>query len=152
MKLVDQDTGEVFLHLAVAFKKRYPKQVQEDGFMTMFKIGWDYLSTIDDLTGRDFRVLMALLSSINFKNWISISQQTIAEKLNLKQPDVAKSLKKLLEYQILERQRDPADHRRWMYRFNPTLGWMGDAEDWKKYMQERANEKVVPLVRTKEDS
>ena len=147
MRLVDPDTGEVFLGLAVHLKKRYPKEVQEDGFMTVFRAAWDYLASIDDLAGRDYRVLHRLLAQLDFENWISVSQQTIAEDLNLKQPDVAKSVKKLLKHQIIEQQKDPSDKRRSMYRFNPALGWMGDANQWKKYMAEKKKEKVIPLAK-----
>lgn len=151
MELVDPKTGEVFLGFAIPSKKRYPKDIQDAGFMTMFKAGWRYLMSINDLKGTDYKVLMALLTYLDFANWISVSQQTIAEELNIKQPHVATAIKKLIKYSIIERQRDPADRRRWMYRFNASLGWMGDANQWKRYMEEKANEKVIPLVRNTQD-
>ena len=84
---------------------------------------------------------------MDFQNWISISQQTIAEEYNLQQQNVAVALKNLLKHQIIERKKDPTDKRRWMYRLNPSIGWMGDSEQWKKLMEDRANEKIVPLIR-----
>lgn len=147
MRLIDPDTGEVFLGLAVHLRKRYPREIQQYGFMTMFRTAWDYLASIDDLTGRDYRVFHRLLAQLEFENWISISQQTIAEDLNIHQQDVAKSIKKLIKHQIIEQQKDLSDKRRSMYRFNPALGWMGDAKQWKKYMAEKKKEKVIPLAK-----
>lgn len=147
MKLIDSDTGEVFLGLAVYLKKRYPREIQQYGFMTMFRVAWDYLASIDDLAGRDYRVFHRLLAQLEFENWISISQQTIAEDLNIHQQDVAKSIKKLTKYQIIEQQKDPSDKRRLRYRFNPAFGWMGDADQWKKLMIEKKNDKIVPLTK-----
>ena len=147
MLLVDQNTGEVYSGFAVPRKKRYPREIQESGFMTIFKVGLSYIASIDDLKGRDYRVLLALLTYMDFQNWISISQQTIAEEYNLQQQNVAVALKNLLKHQIIERKKDPTDKRRWMYRLNPSIGWMGDSEQWKKLMEDRANEKIVPLIR-----
>ena len=145
MRLVDTETGEVFSGFAIPQKKRYPYDIQQEGFMTMFSRGWAYLKSLD-LTGKDFKVFACLAEYIDYGNWVSLSQETIAQELNLKQQNVARSIKKLVSYQVIERQRDPSDKRRWRYRLNPTIGWMGDANQWKKLMKERANEKIVPLV------
>lgn len=151
MRLTDLETGEVFLGLAVALKKKYPREVQESGFYTMFTIGTDYLSYDKDLTGVDYRVLFRLLSRIDFENWITVSQQTIAEELEIKREHVSRSIKKLLKKRIIEKRKHPSDKRRSMYRFNPTIAWKGDANQWKKLMEERKQDKIIPLVPRPED-
>lgn len=134
MKLVNPHTGEVLEGLAVPRQKRYP---QGKEFMTMFRDGWEYLSEIDDLAGRDYRVLHRLLSKLDYENWISVSQETIAEELNLRQPDVNKSIGRLTGHRIIEREKDPIDKRRWRYRLNANLGWKGDARQWRQHQEAR---------------
>lgn len=50
-----------------------------------------------DLTGQDFRVLMACISEMDYENFLRKSQKELAEILGIKQQDVAKSIKKLIE-------------------------------------------------------
>jgi len=111
--------------------------------MTMFRDGWEYLSEIDDLAGRDYRVLHRLLSKLDYENWISVAQETIAEELNLKQPDVNKSITRLTKHRIIQREKDPIDKRRWRYRLNANLGWKGDAIQWRKHQED--NSKIIRL-------
>jgi predicted transcriptional regulator len=111
----------------------------------MFRDGWKYLASLDNLAGRDARVLFALLERLDYENWVAVSQETLAEELGLRQPHVAAAIKKLTQYQILEREKDPADKRRWMYRFNASLGWKGDASQWARYMKGRTGTNVTPL-------
>ena len=68
MRLTDLDTGEVFLGLAVAQKKKYPREIQQDGFYTMFSFGSSRLAEVEGLTGTDYRVLHNLLSHLEFEN------------------------------------------------------------------------------------
>ena len=145
MELTNLDTGEVFLGLAVPPKKRYPREIQQDGFYTMFSFGSELISEIEGLSGTDYRVLFRLLSHLEFENWINVTHKLIADELNLKAPNVSRSMKKLIDKGIIEKYKDPKDKRRIRYRLNPVHGWMGDAKQWQKEMYNRKLEKVTPL-------
>ncbi len=145
MKLTNMDTGEVFLGLAVSQKKKYPREVQQDGFYTMFSFGSELISEIEGLSGTDYRVLFRLLSHLEFQNWINVTHKSIADELNLKAPNVSRSMKKLINKGIIEKHKDPTDKRRIRYRLNPIHGWMGDAKQWQKEMYNNKAEKVTPL-------
>ena len=145
MRLTDLETGEVFLGLAVPQKKKYPREIQQDGFYTMFSFGSEFISEVEGLTGNDYRILFRLLSHLEFENWIYVTQTTIAEELQLKKSHVSRSMKKLVEKGIIEKQKDPKDKRKMIYRLNPECGWRGDADQWKKEMYSRRVKKVTPL-------
>lgn len=142
---VNRSTGEVKeLHTLNVVKGRsYPKGLE---FHTMFLDGWKALSDLRCFD-RTTRVLMRLMAHLDYQNWLSISQQTLAEELGIHQPDVAKAINELVANDILERQRDKVDKRRWAYRFNARLGWRGDASEWAKEMQSRTAREgnVIPM-------
>ena len=141
---VNTRTGEVVTVAAFSRKHRYPKDVE---FMTMFRDGWKYLSTLD-LAGRDTRVLFKLLEMLDYENYISISQETIAQELENDIANINRSIQKLEKLGVIERQKDKTDKRRWSYRLNAELGWKGDASQWAAHMHRRAHQQgsnVIPL-------
>ena len=147
-ELVDPKTGQVYDAFAIHRQKRYARGTE---FNIMFRDGWKVLADIDDLAGRDYRVFHKLMERLEFDNWVTISQETIAEELKLKRPHVTASIGKLVKHDIIERQVDPADKRRMRYRLNADLGWKGDAKQWAIHQQERFNaqfnQNVVPFPR-----
>ena len=60
----------------------------EDYFMT-FQDKIEELSEDEELTGRTWRVLAALLGKLGWENWLHISQADLAKKLNMHRPDVS---------------------------------------------------------------
>ena len=141
-EFVHLETGEVYDGLAVPKKKRYPRKTE---FMTMFREGWKYLGQLN-LTGEDWKVLTELLQYLDYKNFISIAQETIGENTGLKRQNVTRAIKKLIHHKVIERERDPADKRRWMYRFNADLGWKGDAKQWQWHQQNKLMEQFGDKV------
>ena len=139
-KAVNISTGEVY-GLLLPRKTHFPRGKE---YNVMFKDGWKQLASMK-LAGRDYRVLLELLSRLDYENWISVAQETIAEELNLKRPDVTNSIQKLIKHKIIERQKDPADRRRWMYRLNADLGWKGDASQWAKHQSNRNSSNVISM-------
>ncbi len=143
-EFVNTRTGEVVTGLAMPRKHRYPRDVE---FMTMFRDGWKYLATLD-LAGRDTRVLFKLLEMLDYENFISIGQETIAQEVQSDIANVNRSIAKLEKLGVIERERDKADKRRWAYRLNAELGWKGDAKQWNDHMHRRARQRgsnVIPL-------
>lgn len=56
-----------------------------------------------DLTGRTYRVLMFMLSRLDYENWIQIPQKEIAQELGLHYTTISKEINLLLKEKILLR-------------------------------------------------
>jgi DNA-binding MarR family transcriptional regulator len=50
----------------------------------------------EDLTGQDFKVLFFVLGNMEYENFFQMSQASVAEKLGVQQPHIAKAMKKLI--------------------------------------------------------
>lgn len=126
MKLINPKNGKEYKGLAVPMKKKFPEPIE---YVSMFRHGFEHIAKLK-LTPTDYAVLMVFLSRLEYENWIRVSQKTIAEQLNLATPQVSRSVKKLVEKGILLKEQDPSDERRLLCRFNPSLGWRGDTQEW----------------------
>ena len=133
MKLVNPKTGKEYKGLAVQMTKKFPEPIE---YVSMFRHGFEHLAKLK-LTGTDYAVLLILLSRIEYENWIRVSQKTMAQKLNMTRPQVSTSIKKLVEKNILIKEPDPSDEGRMLYRFNPSVGWRGDTQQWFEITAER---------------
>ena len=58
------------------------------------------------------KVLFKLLARLDYENWLSISQETLAEEIGMKQPNVARAIRDLVQTEILEVSKDDTDKRR----------------------------------------
>lgn len=126
MKLVNPRTGKEYRGLAVPSKQCFPEPLK---YVSMFSHGLERLSELK-LTKNEAAILFKFLSVLEFENWIRISQKTIAEDLNLKESNVSSSVKKLLKLGVIERDTDPSDRRKSIYRLNPSFGWRGSPKEW----------------------
>lgn len=80
-----------------------------------------------ELAGRPLRVLLYLLSRLDFENYIQVPQATIAEALELHKSDVTRAIQTLEAKGILLR--GPKVGRSYAWRLNPTYGWKGKARN-----------------------
>lgn len=141
---VNPDTGEVADGFFTIRGAKYPKGVE---FMTMFRDGWKYLATLS-LAPTTSKVLFELLARLDYENWLSISQETLAEEIGMRQPHVARAIKDLVAGSIIEVSKDGTDKRRNAYRLNANLGWKGDAKQWMQHQHQRAaaaGSNVIPM-------
>jgi hypothetical protein len=138
---VNPETGEVADGFFTIRGAKYPKGVE---FMTMFRDGWEYLSTLS-LAPNTSKVLFKLFARLDYENWLSISQETLAEEIRMRQPHVARAIRELVEAEILEVSKDPTDKRRNSYRLNANLGWKGDARQWARHQQTRTGSNVISM-------
>lgn len=134
IRSMDVDTGEVLEGAVVGVF--FPKQ--QNGFLG----GWlamsqDALLKLAqmDLGDEARRVLFAVLSKLDFENYILISQADIGDLLNIKRANVSRAISKLEDYEIL--QRGPKVGRASTFRLNPTFGWKGSAANHRKALKER---------------
>jgi DNA-binding transcriptional ArsR family regulator len=123
LDLLDPDTGEIIGQTPFLFKK---KANLEGEFVMARQEGFLRLSKEKDLTGDDRRVLDVYFGNLDFDNYIQISQQTIADYLEMKKQNVSRSTKKLLEKGILVEGTKVGRHN--TYRLNPFYGWKGKAD------------------------
>jgi hypothetical protein len=120
MVQVDQETGEILPGVTILIPD---KNKLRDPFMLAAREGFIRLAKDKDLTGEDRRVLDVYLASMDFENWIHISQQDIADLLEMPKQNVSRSTKRLVEKTILIE--GPKVGRSKTFRLNAFYGWKG---------------------------
>ena len=86
-----------------------------------------------DLSGNDFRVLLAIIGNIGYENKINISQQELGNQLDIHQARISKSLKKLISKGYL--QVIDTIGRQNIYQFNPNVAFRSRAKNLKELKQ-----------------
>ena len=87
-----------------------------------------------NLSGNDFKVLMKLLSVLDYENLIQVSQADVARELNMHRQHVQRSIKRLIDLGIvLEGVRIGISRS---YRLNPNFGWKGSAKGHREALHE----------------
>lgn len=123
--IIDTTSGEVLggqgNRGTFIFVPARPK-LKESWFM-FFQSACEQLALDKDLSGETFRVLMHLLSTLDFENYILIQQSEIAEKLGMKRSNVSRAIKQLLERGILVK--GGKIGRTYSYKLNSAYGWKG---------------------------
>lgn len=90
--------------------------------------GFDKLSKLD-VTLTDLRVLFVVMSSLEDKHRVYVNQTVIARQLAIYQPAVSKSMRRLLDLDVLRKTPGTAG-RFTVYHLNPYYAWYGgDNED-----------------------
>jgi DNA-binding MarR family transcriptional regulator len=125
VQLVNTRTAETLDGVVAWIPTKYSYR---QNFFTMFQ---DVLRTMAKLplSGRDMQVLHFLMGTMDWENWCLIEQTAIAEELELKKQNVNRSLKKLIEHNVILKEnrkgRTPA------FRINNTLLWKGEAKTYR---------------------
>ena len=117
---IDLDTGEL-LEGTPVWVGRKPK-IHDRWFMA-FQDAFLELARDKDLTGETTRVLHYLMGRLDFENFIQVAQQEIATELDMRKQHVSRSVKILVEKQVLIR--GPKIGRSYSFRLNPHYGWKG---------------------------
>lgn len=129
VKLVDTTTGELLdvpLHVPPSRKPT----IYGSRWFQMSQDAATLLAKDKELRGQTHAVLLYLYGKLDFDNYLTISQQEIADTLDMYQPDVSKSLSKLVKKEILLKE---STNR---YRLNPDYGWKGDNKKAHEYQLE----------------
>jgi predicted transcriptional regulator len=128
---VDQKTGEildgVIVYCAV---KRNP---YAKGWVMNSQEALELLASDKDLTKESLRILMFLMARLDFENWIQITQNEIAETLDINKGNVSKAVSLLEAKGILIR--GPKLGRSYAFRLNPYFGWKGKVKNLDDYRQ-----------------
>jgi len=95
------------------------------------------------ITGETFRVFLYMLSVLDFENWIYISQKEIGEYLELKKCNVSRSVKTLVEKEIILKNEKLG--KSYTFRLNPYFGWKGKVKSLEEYRDEKEKERIENL-------
>ena len=140
---VDRDTGEVLEGVVVyCGVKRNP---YAKGWVMNSQEALELLATDKELTGENYRVLLLLLSRLDFENWIQITQSEIAEKLHLKKQNVSRAISLLNSKGILLR--GPKVGRSYAFRLNPYFGWKGKVKNLEDYRNREHDRETREMLR-----
>ena len=132
MQQIDRQTGEV-VEGFVAYVVPKRKNGFGQGWLAMAQNGAEILAQ-SNLSGNDFKVLMKLLSVLDYENLIQVSQADVARELNMHRQHVQRSIKRLIDLGIvLEGVRIGISRS---YRLNPNFGWKGSAKGHREALHE----------------
>ena len=129
---IDHDTGEV-VDGFVAYVVPKRKNGFQQGWLAMAQNGAEILAQ-SDLGANDFKVLMKLLSVLDYENLIQVSQADIARELDMHRQHVQRSIKRLIQLGIILEGVKIGISR--SYRLNPSFGWKGSAKGHREVLHE----------------
>jgi len=92
------------------------------GWFAMYQDALDWLADTK-FKNEEYRILMKLLSKLDFHNYIRITQTEIAKELNMNQSAVARAIKGLIDYDVIRK--GPKAGNANTYRLNPYMAHKG---------------------------
>lgn len=132
LQQIDHETGEI-IEGFVAYVVPKRRNGFQQGWLAMAQNGAEILAQ-SNLGGNDFRVLMHLLSVLDYENLIQVSQVDIARELNMQRQNVQRSIKRLIELGIILEGVKIGVSR--SYRLNPGFGWKGSAKSHREALHD----------------
>lgn len=87
------------------------------------------------LDGTDLRVYLYLVGLLDYENYIPMTQTQVAEQLRLRYQHLNRSVRKLVDREVLEE--GPSIGRIRSYRLNPEYGYKGKVTNLQKTLQNR---------------
>lgn len=138
---VDPDTGEVIEGVLVWMPKKRISPFERH--FTMNQAG--LLTLAKNLTGEQLKVLLTLLADLDYENYIQVTQQDIAEKLNMQKTHVSRSVKALIDLGVVLE--GPKVGRSKTYRLNEQFGWKGSIPNHNKALKKRLVERGMSVIK-----
>jgi predicted XRE-type DNA-binding protein len=138
--ITDLDTGEV-LTQDLRLKGNSPRKYYSEEYILMFIQGFGDIATDKTMTIESMRVLMFLLFKTQMKNWVQLQQSEIAEALGMKQPNVSRALKKLVDKGILEATTKMGKAKN--YRVSIDFGWRGTGPEYAKLRKNKDAQNII---------
>ena len=132
----DQDTGEILEGVIVyCGVKQNPYST---GWVMNSQEALELLAIDRELTGENYRVLLLLLSRLDFENWIQVTQSEITEKLQMKKQNVSRAISLLEQKGIILR--GAKIGRSYAFRLNPYFGWKGKVKNLDDYRKKEEDQ------------
>ncbi len=116
---VDVQTGEVLEGTFVYV----PNRQRVKGWFMAFQDPFEALVTSQNLNHTQLRVLLYMMSKLDFENYVHVPQVTIAKALKVAPPNVSAAVAALLDKGIVLA--GPKVMRARTFRLSPDLGWKG---------------------------
>ena len=91
-------------------------------WVAFYQTALEWLAT-QNLPNQEYRVLIYLMSKLDFENYLRVTQLKVAEALNMKQSAVSRAIKGLLERDIIIT--GPQLGTAKTYRLNPRMAYKG---------------------------
>ena len=90
-----------------------------------FKVFQDSLNWLSEqaLTGEQLRVLLKLMSRLDYDNYIRVSQKELAAELGMKDTHISRAIRKLRELDVIVEAPRMGKYK--LYRLNPRMGYKG---------------------------
>lgn len=122
--LFDKTTGKKY-HTLTPINPKFKKD-----WLAMFQESLETIAGDKDLKGYTLRVFLALLSKLDFDNYICIPQSQLAKITGIGQPHVSEAITLLVEKTIIFKQEGLGNIK--AYKLNPNIAWKGDVTDFQK--------------------
>ena len=97
-----------------------------------------------NLSGGEARVLFAILSLLDFENWIQLNQSELADKIGMRRGHFNRALRILENENILIR--GPKVSRSVTFRLNPNYGWKGSAKKHNEVLKDKMDKIGMSVV------
>jgi DNA-binding MarR family transcriptional regulator len=120
-------------------------QCKLQGWFMGFQRAFLELAKDKEITGETRRVLDWMFGSLDFENFIVVDQGVVAKELDLKQPNVSRSIKKLLEKGIIEKGPKMGNYA--SYRVNLNYVWKGKAKNREAARKELYKQEKLKVVK-----
>lgn len=130
---IDLDTGELVDGVNIVTVQSRPKF--KEAFMLVFQKGLEALAKDRALRGESIRVMFALMSRLDYENFIHVSHADIARDLATQRSNVSRSIAQLLERGVLIP--GPKVGNVATYRLSDTLGWKGRVRSFQEERKRR---------------
>ncbi len=118
-----------------------PQKYLKNSYARIFLDQVTILAKDREISHTDFRVLMSIIGHLDYNNIVNVSQKDLGTELNIKQPNIAKSIKNLINKGYLEV--IDTIGRRNIYMFNPSIAFKSRAKNLKE-LKEAWDYKVLP--------
>ncbi len=130
---VDVTTGEQLEGMAVLIPPK-SSPYDRDKWFPVSQGALEQIATDKEIKGQTYRVLMFLLSQMDYENWITIHQPNVAERLGVARQRVTEGIKALLKKEILIRGEKVG--KAYKYRLNPYFAWKGNKKTFIEALEE----------------
>ena len=124
---IDIITGEQLEGMAVLIPPK-SSPYDRDKWFPISQGALEQIAIDEEIKGQTYRVLMFLLSQMEYENWITINQLKVAERLGVARQRVTEGIKTLLNKKILIRGEKIG--KAYKYRLNPYFGWKGNKKNF----------------------
>jgi len=137
----DINTGKVLQGVIVFFGVK--NNPYGNGWLMISQESLREIARDKDIKGETFRVFLYIIGILDFENWIHIPQKEIAEYLGMHKTVVSRSIKKLIDKEIIVK--GDKLGKSYIFRFNPNFGWKGKVKNLDEYREEKYKEEIDKL-------